>query len=118
MTYPQQTWALIKDGVIVNTVLCGDDAPNLFGDDGWDQIIDITNYHVTTTQALATPGTKTKVSGHQTIPIFCVDDSEGAYVEPVAKPDDVEGKVLAHGMKNQRPGSNTTFRRNNGHSNH
>ena len=95
MTYPQQTWALIKDGVIVNTVLCDDDSPNLFGDAGWDHIIDITDVH-----PLDDPGINytwnedegfrpPKPDEH---PSFVYDEDTKQWTPPVAKPDDVEDK--------------------------
>jgi hypothetical protein len=96
MTYHQQTWALVKDGVIVNTVLCGDDAPTLFGDDGWDQIIDITNYHVKNDPGIGytwteDEGFRNPKPAH--LPSWVWSDDVHEWVEPVAKPDDVEGKV-------------------------
>ena len=95
MTYEQQTWALVKDGVVANTVLCDDDAPNLFGDDGWDEIIDITDI---TELGVDDPGigyTWTKKDGFRPPkpqPSFVWDETEKRWTEPVAKPDDVEGK--------------------------
>tara|TARA_R110000765_G_scaffold120589_1_gene216334 strand:+ start:2638 stop:2991 length:354 start_codon:yes stop_codon:yes gene_type:complete len=95
MAYEQQTWALIKDGSIVNTVLCDDNAPTVFGDGGWDQIIDITNC-----ESLTDPGvgaTWTEAEGFRrfkplSTPSYVWDDALGSWVPPVAKPAEVEGK--------------------------
>jgi len=95
MTYEQQTWALVKDGVVVNTVLCDDNAPTVFGDGGWDQIIDITDYHAKYNPGINhtwTESDKFRPPAPSGNPSFVWDDSDGAWVEPVARPADVEGK--------------------------
>jgi hypothetical protein len=101
MTYEQQTWALVKDGVVVNAVLCGDDAATIFGDDGWDQIIDITDFHATYNPGIGHTWTESeKFRPPKPYPSFVWSESEGAYVEPVAKPDEVEGKFWAWDEEN------------------
>lgn len=95
MTYTQQTWALVKDGVVVNTVLCDDEAPTVFGDGGFDQIIDITNYHSKYDPGINhtwTDGDGFRVPKPSPNPSFVWSDSDGAWIEPVTKPADVEGK--------------------------
>ena len=95
MTYTQQTWALVKDGVVVNTVLCDDEAPTVFGDGGWDQIIDITNYHTVNDPGIGYTWTEAdsfrEVKPSQ-YPSWVWDDDEKQWTEPVAEPAGVEGK--------------------------
>jgi hypothetical protein len=96
MSYSQQTWALIKDGVIANTALCDDSAETLFADQGWDQIIDITDIVELGRDDPGIGYTWTEAEGFRPPkphPSFVWDESEKKWTEPVAKPEDVtEGK--------------------------